>query len=236
MDNNMNLKFPKRFFESVLVILAFTSFSVFAGASTAFKYTYTGNQFDDPPGVYSPQGYVSIEFIINELLVPRNGRFVLPITNVNDLSLPLSFKMGAGSTIIDSSFTNPDFIPTSRYGKSFGISFDTDIEGNIKGSWHVIASVQRASPCCGSSRDFIESVFNVPPFLSADSISSSLSWNGPGSPSSSKFSVNNSPGLWVRNPTTLVPTPNVPIPGAMLLFGCAFVGIFLSKRFSGLRT
>ncbi|ATG91049.1 hypothetical protein [Methylomonas koyamae] len=207
------------------LVAAMIVFSAPAGASTTFKYTYTGNQFDNPAGIYSPQDHISLEFFIDESLIPRNGRYVLPWGSGYTGDLRMTISDGRGS--INTTTANPDYT-------FVGISFDTDANGDINGSWNISASVfsvdggGRYYPS-GTTRYIYESTFNDP--ISPNADRSYFEWDYesyssyftgeliPRNFGSRTISVLNNPGTWTRTTITAIP-----LPGGMLLFGSALAG------------
>ena len=195
-------------FISAVAILAFIGLSTSADAAFV-KYTYTGNSFDNLP--VSSNSHVSIEFIIDDSLVPKNGRFELSAPN----SVPASFSVTGGNIIIDS--TPDPYIPSGRGGEVLSrLTFDTDIEGNVNGAWWVSAYSWMAAPCEGCySQLEIESAFNIQSYPNQDRVDYYLV-------------ANNNPGTWARTSTTILPT--VPLPGSALLFGSALGGLCFNRR------
>jgi hypothetical protein len=220
----------KCFFASAASLFAFTCLSSPVGAAL-FQYSYTGNQFDNPAGAYSPQDHISIEFTIDESLVPRNDRFLLPESSIgmsNDFPVSMSMSDGRG-TVIDSTGTYDDI----NFFRSLGISFVTDAEGNVNGSWNIYANNGFSGGYQGTtSRQTLQSVYNDPNLPNADSSLSEGSYyfyGGPNQPPgyiyrSSAISVENNPGTWTRTV--------IPLPGAMLFFVSTLVALCLNRQLS----
>lgn len=205
-----------------------------AGASTIFNYTYTGNQFDNPAGIYNPQDHISIEFSIDESLIPRNSRFSVS-TYWDDSYYPFRMKISDGKVHINSD-------EGSRYGHylTMIISFATDANGDVDGSWNISAWLDftvgggRYEPI-GTLDYNYKSAFNDP--ISPDADSSYFAWNYepyidyftgepiPRNSGNRTVAVLNNPGVWTRTAVTVVP-----LPGGMLMFISAFGYIWFNRR------
>lgn len=210
----------KRFWLLTFIIFLLISLSARAGASLV-NYTFTGNTFDN----YNPgdaHSHISIGFNIDDSLVPKNGRFELPNGPIMvQYDLPASvipyFSISDGAAQIDSHF----FLRTTKTLTS--LTFDTDAEGNIHGSWGVNASSSTCSTY-NCSEVSIGSNFNNTPYLNKD-FSAAYSVGGPDGPNYLyQYQTANNPGTWTRTV--------IPIPGGLLLFVSALSVLCLKRNFS----
>lgn len=185
------------------------------------QYTYTGNTFTDiyPPGLGDVG--VNISFIVDESLLPKNGRAVLDVDDYSGARIPFTFSFGLGQYFkIDTAgvFTNPNNTGgdphfQTYYDRSARIEFDTDADGHLRGNWNAVLNKHE---------------YGRPGLLGGVSISSVA--NGLNSVDAGELiysltgSVTGNPGTWER---LLAP---VPLPSAMLLFGSAVVGLCIGRR------
>jgi hypothetical protein len=204
---------------SIVTALTITCLSAPVNAAL-ITYTYTGNQFDSittPPSsnmvpLYS-FSHVSIEFTIDSSLVPKNGHFDMPLSNPLVTNLPITnFLINDGNFSITA-----DPVNTLLGYSILGVSFDTDADGNVAGRWDI-----SAFELFRSNSIKIESIFNNSPSLNSD-ISTAVTYPVARYPLTTDAHINNNPGIWTSSIVA------VPLPGALLLFVTALIGL----RFTG---
>jgi hypothetical protein len=218
------------------ILVLFAAISVFAGQSSPayadlVRYSYSGNTFD-PIEIYNDPNYgplygypygsgvvhrLSIEFTLDDSLVPKNGTFDMPWSGTTAVNFPLAnFLITDGA--IGASYNANSNLPDISNIK---LIFNTDAEGNIDGGWDISASHY----CCNFRmyNYYLGSIYNASANSGRDF--ASIITSAPGMAYS--LETINNPGTWTR---TLVP---VPLPGAILLFGSALLsGLRLSRRSS----
>jgi hypothetical protein len=181
-------------------------------------YSYKGNPLDLGWG----GGRMLIELTIEDALIPKNGRFVLPETDLSISSvLPFThIYIDDGGYISDwvsevYPYSLPDGAQGSSYEKSISIAFNTDAKGNIR-EWDII-----------SHQDSI--IIDRPWYFWHYRVGSRSNGSGLGGDFSDygvdagTFSAyNQNPGTWTRTV--------VPLPGSMVLFGSALAGFFYRIR------
>jgi hypothetical protein len=212
-------------FTLIAVTLAITCLSAPINASP-ITYTYTGNPFDSvttPPSsalvpLYS-FSHVSIQFTIDSSLVPKNGHFDMPLSNPLGSNLPITnFLISDGNFSITA---NP--VPTFIGYSVLGLSFDTDADGNVAGRWDI-----SAFELFRSDSIKIESIFNNLPSLNSD-FSTAVTYPVARYPLTTDAHINNNPGIWTSSIVA------APLPGGLLLFGTALIGLCFTGYFSGWR-
>ncbi|CAD6879899.1 hypothetical protein [Methylomonas albis] len=210
-----------RYLALTTAILASVGSSTPATAALV-QYTYTGNTFTDiyPPG-FGDIG-LNISFIVEESLLPKNGRAVLDVDDYSSGRVPFTFSFGLGQYYkIDTAefYANPNNAGVdphfqTYFDRSARIEFDTDAEGHFSGNWSAVLNKHE---------------YGRPGLLGGVSISSSAySFS---SVDSAEFygvsgSVTGNPGTWVRQ---LAP---VPLPVSGFLFSFAIAGLGLRKCFN----
>jgi hypothetical protein len=208
-------------FTSIAVTLAITCLSAPVNASP-ITYTYTGNPFDSitidsgnsPPWQNYYFSHVSIQFTIDSSLVPKNGHFEMPFSDPSVATLPISnFLISDGQFSISS---NP------LISKAWiGLSFDTDVNGNVAGRWDISAIADYSFFHLAGAR--ISSTFNNSPALNSD-YSYSYDYF-----TITDANIDNNPGIWTSSIVA------VPLPGGLVLFGTALIGLCFTGYFSGWR-
>ena len=203
-------------------ILAIPGLSAPAGAALV-KYAYTGNAFTDinlSPGIGDVRDLgVQIEFTVDELLLPKNGRAILDVDDYSSTRVPFSFNFSLGQyyTIDTASFyTNPDNSGKdphfhTYYVRDARIEFDTDADGHLSGNWD--AKINKHE-------------YGRPGLLSGVSIRSFS--NGLNSIDSGDLlylsgSITNNPGAWTRI------TSPVPEPVSWIFFSIGLGVLLLAK-------
>lgn len=192
-------------------ILIFNLLSSPANAALV-KYTYIGNAFSSNyPETEAPPS-VTIKFTVDEELLPKNGRAILDNQDYSPNRIPFDFSFSYGeqygqkidaSTIhIDNSGVDPHFQLYAVSGVL--IEFNTDADGHLSDYW--------------DAKAFLD-VYGRPGLLSSTLISSNLFLD-----TINNSTLANNPGTWTR---TLAP---VPLPGGLLLFITALIGLSLNMR------
>jgi hypothetical protein len=210
--NNIN-----RFLASAIVTLAFANLSSPASAALV-EYSYIGNPMEDfyQGGL---NDFLSIDFIIDDSLIPKNSRFVLPESDPLQVNFALNYfymKFTFPGTPVLTTLP-PSYI--TDYKSAISMSFDTDAEGNIGRSWQVSA---RQSGTFGGRPEYVWSSLVQSVNDSSIGIFDAYDW-GYDAAQGAEY-IGGNPGKWTRTV--------VPIPGAMVLFGSAIVGIYVNMRLS----
>ena len=200
----------------VAAALALTGLSAPTCAALV-QFTYTGTPFDSFSTGY-PFTKMSIEFTVDDMLVPKNDHFYLQSDSPSQQDSPFkSLSYSDGYHVVDKKLP-PDY----GWGP-VSVSLITDADGNISQDyWEVAAWLYHNLDGFNSENTYISSGKNAPSwgYSTFDQLYSSSRFSTYGARSSGN-------GTWTR---ILVPT--VPIPGGFLLFGSALGALCFNRRLS----
>jgi hypothetical protein len=208
--------------DRLLKLTSLLLFAILSAPSEAalVTYSYKGNPFDLGMG-FTLDGPVLIELTIEDALIPKNGRFVLPTTYLSISSvLPFTHiyiddlgDNGDASEVYP--YSLPDWAQESSYGRSISIAFNTDAKGNIR-EWDIL-SQQHIYP---DDQPWLYAHYSVYSYSNGSGLGGdyySIDVDG-----GTFFTGTASPGTWTRTV--------VPLPGSMMLFGSALAGFFYKIR------
>lgn len=195
------MRYCTRQLASLAAVLALTGIGSPASAALV-QYSYLGNSFTDIANGF-PVSRVSIWFTADDTVITRNSHVFLDSYSAKNL---LDYSFSNGYHVLSNNPANDLAVYTSA-----SVSFDTDADGNISGSWNA-----HAGRAHGNQQGLV-----LNDFISSTSLLDSTSSLG----AYSAF-VAGDPGVWARGEAGIVPLPD-----GLLLFGSSMMGVCLQRRF-----
>jgi hypothetical protein len=193
--------------------LAITALSSSVVNAALVQYAYTGNSFDNIPYDPGAPTSISLQFILDDTLIPKNGRFALDIANPTEDNTP--FKAGSFGIVAPSGW-----IYSPNESIFLSVDFDSDLDDNITERWSIQVNGSSTDSTSGGHFDTyfsFETQYDATLFQGSDQ--SHLLYRGGGY----DLSNFNKPGTWTRS---LVP---VPIPPGIILCG-SVLGLINLRR------
>jgi hypothetical protein len=179
------------------------------------EYDYTGNLISNVtnPGTALPgANHVTIQFTIDDSLVPKNGFF-------GNYSVISTYHFSDGTNVIDSNPPKPGYSAVS-----LNIKFATDANGNVVGPWIADATQSHPVVVPGWGTDTFTQRIQTNNGLGYIADSSTLTTNCCGGFGSYNT---NDPGIWTRS---IVPSVPEPEEWAMLIAGIPLVGWQIRRK------